>query len=195
MPILSIKSATGQTQVIELFQGLNRIGRCSTNDHCIDDHSISSRHCEITVAPDSILVRDLDSTNGTFIDGQRVSQASLGFGQTLAIGQVETILEMSPARVAIPNFQAPLVDPFMADGSPVCYHHSGFPATMQCTQCEKSFCDTCVHEVRRVGGAALSLCPDCSGHCRRIVEETIETKPRSRFSLWLGKVTSRFIRV
>src|SRR5437016_4515269 len=48
-----------------------------------------------------------------------------------------------------------------------------------------------VHQIRRVGGAALKLCPSCGGHCRAIVQEKVEKKRKSRLGSWLGKVTGK----
>jgi hypothetical protein len=46
-------------------------------------------------------------------------------------------------------------------------------------------------QIRRVGGAALQLCPACGGHCRAIVQEKAEKKRKSRLGSWLGKVTAK----
>jgi pSer/pThr/pTyr-binding forkhead associated (FHA) protein len=79
---------------LELTPGLNRIGRNPTNDTRVGDASISSFHCELMVHPDKVLVRDLSSTNGTFIDGVKVEEGALTVGQTLRLGTVDFKLEM-----------------------------------------------------------------------------------------------------
>lgn len=91
---------------VELHPGWNRLGRNPTNDSRIGDASVSSFHCEVLVEPNRILVRDLSSTNGTFIDGQKVEEAEIKVGQTLRIGTVDLKLELAtvaePARAPQP---------------------------------------------------------------------------------------------
>jgi pSer/pThr/pTyr-binding forkhead associated (FHA) protein len=92
---------------LELMPGLNRFGRNPTNDFRIPDASISSFHCEVTRNLDhSVSVRDLASTNGTYIDGVRVQQGEVRPGQTLRLGTVEFQLERAsvaqPVRIPEP---------------------------------------------------------------------------------------------
>lgn len=64
------------------------LGRGSDVDIRIDDPGVSRRHVEVTTAPD-FMVRDLGSTNGTLVNGRRVSEASLSDGDVLQIGSTE----------------------------------------------------------------------------------------------------------
>ncbi len=80
----------------ELKAERNTVGRVEENDLAIPESSISSRHCEIYVKGDEVRVKDLGSTNGTFIDGNPVTEGSEGTlkgGQVLRLGQVELKLE------------------------------------------------------------------------------------------------------
>src|SRR5690242_17954024 len=89
-----VLSWLGKPFAFELMPGLNRLGRNPTNDFRVADASISSFHCEVNLNPDnSLSVRDLASTNGTFIDGNQVSEGRLRPGQTLRLGTVEFALE------------------------------------------------------------------------------------------------------
>src|SRR5262245_37925992 len=56
-------------------------GRHPPSDCLIDDPSVSSEHCEISVADRLVRVKDLDSRNGTFIDGRAVQEDDLLPGQ------------------------------------------------------------------------------------------------------------------
>ena len=78
---------------IALQTGINTVGRAEGNHHVIPHHSVSSRHCEIVVNEAAIALRDLGSTNGTFVDDKRVQQASLAHGQRLKMGGVEFVVE------------------------------------------------------------------------------------------------------
>ena len=64
------------------------LGRGSDVDIRIDDPGVSRRHVEISTAP-APFVRDLGSTNGTLLNGQRVSEAALVDGDVLQIGSTE----------------------------------------------------------------------------------------------------------
>jgi pSer/pThr/pTyr-binding forkhead associated (FHA) protein len=59
------------------------------NTFQIADASVSSHHAEIVLRGSDILVKDLNSTNGTFINNEKISEAVLLPGQTLRFGQVE----------------------------------------------------------------------------------------------------------
>lgn len=85
----------------ELMPGLNRLGRNPTNDFRIADRSVSSFHCEVTLeANGTIRVRDLASTNGTFIEHLQLAEGELKVGQTLGLGSVE--LQLERATIANP---------------------------------------------------------------------------------------------
>ena len=65
------------------------VGRLDDNTFQIADASVSSRHAEILLQGSELLIRDLNSTNGTFINGDKITEAVLKPGQILRVGQVE----------------------------------------------------------------------------------------------------------
>ena len=68
------------------------IGSGKQNDLTLDDSTISKRHCEVTVDEDGrYRIRDLDSTNGTFVQGVRVTTAFLHPGAEFQIGKTHII--------------------------------------------------------------------------------------------------------
>ncbi len=68
------------------------IGSGKQNDLTLSDSTISKRHCEIAVDEDGgYRIRDLDSTNGTFVQGVRVSTAFLHPGAEFQIGKTHII--------------------------------------------------------------------------------------------------------
>jgi pSer/pThr/pTyr-binding forkhead associated (FHA) protein len=69
------------------------IGRVEDNTFQIPEPSVSSHHCEVLMRGEEIVVRDLNSTNGTFINGEKVSESVLKPGQTLRLGQIELRLD------------------------------------------------------------------------------------------------------
>ncbi len=82
---------TGRTQ--ELKVDKTTIGRVEDNTFQIAVASVSSHHCEVLLRGNEVLVRDLNSTNGTFINGEKVSESVIKPGQILRLGQIEMRLD------------------------------------------------------------------------------------------------------
>jgi hypothetical protein len=78
---------TGRT--FELNVERNTVGRVEDNTFQIADASVSSHHAEILLRGTDIVIRDLNSTNGTFLNNEKISEVVLKPGQTLRFGQVE----------------------------------------------------------------------------------------------------------
>lgn len=66
---------------------LTVIGRGSEADIIVDDSGVSRRHLEIRLTQGHAIATDLNSTNGTFVEGHRVDAATLLDGNTLTIGR------------------------------------------------------------------------------------------------------------
>lgn len=78
-----------------------RVGRSEEAEHTIHSRRVSSFHAEITKVGDGFVVRDLGSTNGTFVNGTRVEQHWLKEGDLLHIAHVELrfgLVEMTAVR-------------------------------------------------------------------------------------------------
>lgn len=70
------------------------IGRTAGATFVVDAPLISRVHCRLTVGDDgSVDVVDLDSTNGTWINGEQVHAAPLREGNVLRVGRIEFVLE------------------------------------------------------------------------------------------------------
>jgi hypothetical protein len=79
-----------------------KIGRSAPADAIIPHPSVSRQHCIVGVANDELLVSDLNSTNGTYIDGQRISGATvLPVGSILRVGQVSLSHEIRSRAEAL----------------------------------------------------------------------------------------------
>src|SRR4029077_18360848 len=89
--VLLSEGLTGRSY--ELKAERTTVGRVDDNAFQVSEPSISSHHCEILLRGVDIVVKDLNSTNGTFISGEKVTEASLKPGQILRLGQVEMRLE------------------------------------------------------------------------------------------------------
>jgi pSer/pThr/pTyr-binding forkhead associated (FHA) protein len=72
--------------------GVRTVGRAIGADFIVDAALVSRVHCRLTALADGGLeVRDMDSTNGTFVNGRRVDAARLASGDRVQIGRVELV--------------------------------------------------------------------------------------------------------
>jgi serine/threonine protein kinase len=97
-----------------------RIGRSEGNDYQIADPSVSGRHCEVTLdRAGSLLVRDVGSTNGTFVEGQRITEALMKPGQALRLGNVELAFENTKSANDAAAARVELAEPILHQHDPV----------------------------------------------------------------------------
>jgi hypothetical protein len=172
MARLIYKNGPRTGTAIELRPGLNRIGRNPSNDIQILDVSISSFHCEMHVSDLGVAFRDVGSTNGSFIDGQRVTKEILTAGKTLRLGGVEFDVDVPTVNIAIPERpkQQEVFANFLPDGTQACQKHADVQATYHCMKCEKAWCIECVRRTGIVGSTNATIsCIECGGRCERIV--------------------------
>ena len=71
------------------------VGRAPRADFILDVALVSRLHCRLTAAGDQLEVLDLKSTNGTYVNDQRVEKAKLAAGDRLRIGRVEMTVHMA----------------------------------------------------------------------------------------------------
>ena len=64
------------------------VGRAPTCDLSVADPTISRRHAELVVDEDQVTLRDLGSSNGTFVNGHKVAAATLEVDDLIAFGKV-----------------------------------------------------------------------------------------------------------
>ncbi len=90
---LVVRRGPQPNQVYELNKDIVALGRDITNDIVINDPEVSRHHCRMTRTPSGYTLEDLGSTNGTFINGQRVTGARplvngdmIGLGETVTLG-------------------------------------------------------------------------------------------------------------
>jgi len=93
MPKLVLLSAGMTGRTLDLKADKTTIGRVEDNVFQIAEPSVSSHHCEVLLKGNDVIVRDLNSTNGTFINGEKITESPIKPGQILRLGQVEIRLE------------------------------------------------------------------------------------------------------
>jgi pSer/pThr/pTyr-binding forkhead associated (FHA) protein len=72
--------------------GIRTLGRATGADFIVDAAMVSRVHCRFTVLPDGALeIRDLESTNGTYVNGERIDTAQLNAGDRVQVGRMELV--------------------------------------------------------------------------------------------------------
>ncbi|NJD60031.1 MAG: FHA domain-containing protein, partial [Anaerolineae bacterium] len=84
---LVVRQGPNPGQIYELKKTEIAIGRDITNDIVINDAEVSRRHAHLTLEDGRYTIEDLNSTNGTYIDGQRlIGPHVLAVGEILMFG-------------------------------------------------------------------------------------------------------------
>ena len=78
-----------------------RVGALPDNDIVVDDGFVSSFHAQLFLRGERLFVRDLDSTNGTFIGGVRVVEAEVPIGAELRFGKAVVRVESDEQEVSV----------------------------------------------------------------------------------------------
>ena len=89
MPLLVVQPGSPAAREIKLKAGANSLGRGPANDFPFEEPSVSGAHCQIIVENGKAVIRDLGSTNGTFVNRAPVKEAVLQAGQTIHLGGLE----------------------------------------------------------------------------------------------------------
>src|SRR5205085_7130449 len=74
------------------------LGREPDNQFCLSDQAISRRHCLFTVADGEVTLTDLDSRNGTFVNGLPIKQRVLEHGDTIRLGDHHFLFHLHEAE-------------------------------------------------------------------------------------------------
>ena len=79
-----------KTLLFRLLPGaIKTVGRAPRADFVVDAPLVSRFHCRLTLQDDGLLVEDLESTNGTFVNGERVTKLVMRHGDALRVGRME----------------------------------------------------------------------------------------------------------
>lgn len=113
-------------RVLDIKDGTSFAGRDPTCDIVLRDDGISRRHVEIRkVGPDAITIRDLGSTNGTFVSGERIEHATLRDGDKVLLGR-RTVLKYTLADDIEDSYQRQMYESATRDGLTGIYNRKYF---------------------------------------------------------------------
>ena len=104
----------GERREFDLKRTISIIGRGGDCDFQIPLAMISRRHCQITRKSDRVLVKDLGSSNGSYVNNKRVLQAELHGGDILTVGPVvfTILIDGKPTDIKpIPTIVKPAAEP------------------------------------------------------------------------------------
>ncbi len=91
--VLLTEGFTGRS--FELKSERSTVGRLEDNTFQIPAPSVSSHHCELIVSDDTLTIKDLDSTNGSYVNGEQISEATIKLGEIVRFGAIEARFEES----------------------------------------------------------------------------------------------------
>ena len=74
---------------------MKTIGRAPNADFIVDATLVSRLHCRLSAGATELQVEDLESTNGTYVNGERVERAALKSGDRLGVGEVEFLISLA----------------------------------------------------------------------------------------------------
>ena len=93
MWILKVAAEGEPEKTFRILPGnVRTLGRSTSADFIVDAALVSRVHCRLTALPDGGLeVSDLESTNGTYVNGERVDRARLNSGDRVQMGRLELV--------------------------------------------------------------------------------------------------------
>ena len=91
---LIVLNPNGKKQCVCLKQGTNTIGRKPNCDVRIPMMLVSREHCRITEKDDKLVVEDLGSSNGTFINSKRIMEGIIKAGDKISVGPVTFLVQV-----------------------------------------------------------------------------------------------------
>jgi len=95
----------GSKKNFSLPSNITIVGRRHDCDLCVPLMVVSRRHCQLSQNNESLKVRDLDSRSGTFLNGKRISEATVQAGDYITIGPLTFLLQIDgePKKIAPPQ--------------------------------------------------------------------------------------------
>ena len=114
MPKLVVLTVGFNDRSLEVKSEKTTVGRVEDNQFPLAEPSVSSHHCEIWAKGDDIIIKDLGSTNGSYVNEKQIEtnkEATLRPGQVLRLGQVELRYETGKKQTDQPRQTVKINDP------------------------------------------------------------------------------------
>lgn len=108
---IRVHTGLEEGELYHLFENREiTIGRSPTNNIFVRDKNVSRVHCQIVVTAEGCMLTDLQSTNGTFVNGKSISECALQSGDEIRIGT--SLLQLEE----IDDADAAITDTSLLDG-------------------------------------------------------------------------------
>ncbi len=127
MPQLVIEQPGVPTMTVPLTKGKTRLGRAEDNDVILVADEVSRHHAYVAIADDRIMLQDLESMNGTYVNRQRVVERVLSHLDEVWLGS--KCLIVLHADIHLPQVQSPTVQANKALNRGIAYDQTYVPAT------------------------------------------------------------------
>jgi len=102
MPMLIVMSPKGQTTQIPVAKPVMAIGRAEQNQVVLASQQVSRFHATLTTEGPLVILRDLGSRNGTFLNGKRIAMQALANGDNIDIAGY-WMRFLAPEQEAVPD--------------------------------------------------------------------------------------------
>lgn len=107
-PRLLVRLGNQPEVEFQLAQPITIVGRETLNDLVLNDAEVSRRHCRLVLQNDGYMIEDLGSTNGTFVNGKRVTAPLLLYhGDTIELGKSVRLVFLGSAAQQLTQPMAP----------------------------------------------------------------------------------------
>ncbi|MBK6847942.1 MAG: FHA domain-containing protein [Proteobacteria bacterium] len=117
-----VSTTLGTDLSIELQAGVNRVGRQRAGNHIVlVSPQVSRWHAELEVGPAQVVLRDLGSANGTYVNGERVQERVLVAGDLVAFSDkftLRVLVELQPETLRFPAGRCRRAGPCCCAGRP-----------------------------------------------------------------------------
>jgi hypothetical protein len=87
-------SLNGRTQTYPLIKEETFLGRHDSNDIHVPEQTVTGRHAVIRLKSGKVSIEDLGSTNGTFVNGERIRAKEINAGDRIRVGQIEITVKV-----------------------------------------------------------------------------------------------------
>ena len=120
MPKLTVTIEGSGKVTHELTEETIGIGRAPENTIVIEDFSVSGHHALLQLIREAYYLKDLGSTNGTRVNGERITETQLRFGDRIRFGKVEARFEsdVSTGTQPLPQLEQVEVKPAESSARP-----------------------------------------------------------------------------
>ena len=188
MARLVVNPGSSAAWEIQLGPGLISLGRAPDNAVQLADPSVSGSHCRIIIEDGQAVIKDLGSSNGTYLNGMRIQESALEPGQTIRLGNLEMVfysdaptssltIQAAPGPSSAPAAAQPPLSPVIFNEPKYCKIHLHTSAKYFCPGCRGLFCEICVTS-GQVNGVVRKACRKCNCECApvKIERQTVPEK-------------------